>query len=122
CVLFPRAACLSSPVFLFFFPRSRARRDLPSFPTRRSSDLFLCVFSNPVDFHFRWTLPRVWSQLLLFHCRVTIRIFGLMLFPLERSEEHTSELQSRFDLVCRLLLEKKNASDLAQSEMNFCWI
>src|SRR5699024_5642176 len=26
----------------------------------------------------------------------------------ERSEEHTSELQSRFDLVCRLLLENKN--------------
>src|SRR5438067_9085500 len=26
----------------------------------------------------------------------------------QRSEEHTSELQSRFDLVCRLLLEKKN--------------
>src|SRR5699024_12265083 len=25
----------------------------------------------------------------------------------QRSEEHTSELQSRFDLVCRLLLEKK---------------
>ena len=27
--------------------------------------------------------------------------------PTVRSEEHTSELQSRFDLVCRLLLEKK---------------
>src|SRR5438105_5223787 len=27
--------------------------------------------------------------------------------PVERSEEHTSELQSRVDLVCRLLLEKK---------------
>ena len=26
---------------------------------------------------------------------------------LERSEEHTSELQSHYDLVCRLLLEKK---------------
>src|SRR5699024_11904038 len=26
---------------------------------------------------------------------------------LQRSEEHTSELQSRFDIVCRLLLEKK---------------
>src|SRR5699024_12864868 len=26
----------------------------------------------------------------------------------QRSEEHTSELQSRFDLVCRLLLEKNN--------------
>src|SRR5438067_5668438 len=30
------------------------------------------------------------------------------MFPFtKRSEEHTSELQSRFDLVCRLLLEKK---------------
>src|SRR5699024_12075822 len=28
----------------------------------------------------------------------------------DRSEEHTSELQSRFDLVCRLLLEKKKVS------------
>src|SRR3712207_7292990 len=28
--------------------------------------------------------------------------------PIERSEEHTSELQSRQYLVCRLLLEKKN--------------
>src|SRR5699024_12366756 len=28
-----------------------------------------------------------------------------------RSEEHTSELQSRFDLVCRLLLEKKKSSE-----------
>src|SRR5699024_12018803 len=30
-----------------------------------------------------------------------------VLSPEPRSEEHTSELQSRFDLVCRLLLEKK---------------
>src|SRR5699024_12751446 len=30
------------------------------------------------------------------------------LLMVKRSEEHTSELQSRFDLVCRLLLEKKN--------------
>src|SRR2546428_7308447 len=30
--------------------------------------------------------------------------------PGRRSEEHTSELQSRSDLVCRLLLEKKNKS------------
>src|SRR5699024_11758100 len=29
-----------------------------------------------------------------------------------RSEEHTSELQSRFDLVCRLLLEKKKIQDI----------
>src|SRR5438067_3064411 len=42
-------------------------------------------------------------------------VFGLLLIGSSifmaqfsfRSEEHTSELQSRFDLVCRLLLEKK---------------
>src|SRR5438067_10685674 len=38
------------------------------------------------------------------------RIESGVSFPLAsaRSEEHTSELQSRFELVCRLLLEKKN--------------
>src|SRR5438874_7452486 len=37
---------------------------------------------------------------------------GPFLKPLaERSEEHTSELQSRRDLVCRLLLEKKNQNN-----------
>src|SRR5699024_12503956 len=30
----------------------------------------------------------------------------------QRSEEHTSELQSRFDLVCRLLLEKKKKTHI----------
>src|SRR5699024_5626725 len=44
------------------------------------------------------------------------RFYGLWtlqfrdLFKLVRSEEHTSELQSRFALVCRLLLEKKNGA------------
>src|SRR5688572_32624565 len=32
--------------------------------------------------------------------------------PAERSEEHTSELQSQSNLVCRLLLEKKNHTSL----------
>src|SRR2546428_9146755 len=32
-------------------------------------------------------------------------------YTLDRSEEHTSELQSRSDLVCRLLLEKKKIID-----------
>src|SRR5438309_7111029 len=35
-----------------------------------------------------------------------------------RSEEHTSELQSQFHLVCRLLLEKKNgAKDISTKTM-----
>src|SRR5438067_3091200 len=41
------------------------------------------------------------------------------LVPLDRSEEHTSELQSRFDLVCRLLLEKKkkNKNEVRDAKM-----
>src|SRR2546429_5667431 len=35
--------------------------------------------------------------------------------PCDRSEEHTSELQSRLHLVCRLLLEKKKKTDCATS-------
>src|SRR5699024_11959963 len=35
---------------------------------------------------------------------------GVIAFDVTRSEEHTSELQSRFDLVCRLLLEKKKST------------
>src|SRR5207249_7850235 len=35
-----------------------------------------------------------------------------------RSEEHTSELQSRFDLVCRLLLQKKDGDFLRFGDCN----
>src|SRR5438874_9605096 len=50
------------------------------------------------------------APLVLDHRRVRR---GVPDAPLEqrRSEEHTSELQSRRDLVCRLLLEKKNKKD-----------
>src|SRR3712207_7064608 len=41
------------------------------------------------------------------HARERARV-ALELLELRRSEEHTSELQSRQYLVCRLLLEKKN--------------
>src|SRR3712207_7642952 len=42
--------------------------------------------------------------------RVEVRVAGV-----RRSEEHTSELQSRQYLVCRLLLEKKNPTPLRHS-------
>src|SRR5437867_12122704 len=38
-------------------------------------------------------------------------------FGQDRSEEHTSELQSPYDLVCRLLLEKKNSMVTPQSSI-----
>src|SRR5207249_5049978 len=46
------------------------------------------------------TLTRVGEKICV---SCVLRVYRLVC----RSEEHTSELQSRFDLVCRLLLEKK---------------
>src|SRR5690349_22964481 len=101
-----------------FFPSSRAPRDLPSFPTRRSSDLPKAPFSALAfkvmsdPFVGKLTYFRVYSGTLKAGDRVlntttgkTERISRIL--QMHRSEEHTSELQSRRDLVCRLLLEKK---------------
>src|SRR5205809_6056225 len=44
---------------------------------------------------------------------------GNSLGRLERSEEHTSELQSRLHLVCRLLLEKKKIARLPATVRTF---
>src|SRR5699024_11953543 len=41
------------------------------------------------------------------HIKFVMDCFKENTTKIRRSEEHTSELQSRFDLVCRLLLEKK---------------
>src|SRR5690349_23775623 len=45
----------------------------------------------------------------------TVQLQGVTVFG--RSEEHTSELQSRRDLVCRLLLEKKKKTNQTQSHL-----
>src|SRR5699024_12791797 len=95
--------------------------DLHSFPTRRSSDLtdtifihitvvtalrtfiFICGQSRcPVFLAF----PVFTLGLIIDRTVLAVR-FKIIL----RSEEHTSELQSRFDLVCRLLLATKNIID-----------
>src|SRR6266403_4721465 len=49
------------------------------------------------------------------HCPERWRTGRVQRFP-ARSEEHTSELQSRRDLVCRLLLEKKKKNRKNRSE------
>src|SRR2546428_9933512 len=58
-------------------------------------------------------LEGVLHQLLAVAHAVRVEPQDLVHQPLRllRSEEHTSELQSRSDLVCRLLLEKKNNLD-----------
>src|SRR5437763_8159835 len=86
--------------------------DLHSFPTRRSSDLWIILSS--IAFGFAWgtkfnilfvgfiLLP--WLLFYLLQAKSKIKNY----LKLIRSEEHTSELQSPMYLVCRLLLEKKN--------------
>src|SRR5438309_9286793 len=80
--------------FLFFFSWSGDHRDLHSFPTRRSSDL-----SCGADRAARIVLAD--------------SVGHGVAASLIRSEEHTSELQSQFHLVCRLLLEKKKNCSIA---------
>src|SRR5207249_7094002 len=108
------------PYLLFFVSHGRPLY-LHSFPTRRSSDLllqessvealFLGVGVDRVDYT-KGILERSW---LLSGCwrntpsiRRSLPLCRLVPQAARRSEEHTSELQSRFDLVCRLLLEKQD--------------
>src|SRR5699024_11695299 len=92
-----------------------------SFPTRRSSDLMFVTKCWNVKGHLEDHMHHIDEAAQL------LRKGEVVAFPTEtvyglgadatnegavgkattRSEEHTSELQSRFDLVCRLLLEKK---------------
>src|SRR5260370_4690027 len=47
-----------------------------------------------------------------------VEVFNSRRLDLPRSEEHTSELQSHLNLVCRLLLEKKNTEVLAPGSLD----
>src|SRR5699024_12673254 len=101
--------------FRFSFQRPPAPPALHSFPTRRSSDLPTAdAWWPPATRALRHAGLLSPAGHRAFHHRLP----GARLSPLpgaqaardlrlRRSEEHTSELQSRFDLVCRLLLEKK---------------
>src|SRR5699024_12260998 len=92
---------------------------LRAFPTRRSSDLLMVREKSarlsrqpmPTSFPGRYRLvPPSCATPLSKLTRVRSDGFSNTsptTRPVSRSEEHTSELQSRFDLVCRLLLEKQ---------------
>src|SRR5207237_10867685 len=101
-------SCTRSP--LVFFHSTRAPRDLHSFPTRRSSDLMAALVAgarNPVLKAFRERLRDAGKKPKV----AVVAVMRKMLTILNaRSEEHTSELQSHLNLVCRLLLEKKKTN------------
>src|SRR5690606_41950647 len=82
-------------------------RVLHSFPTRRSSDLGQT--GRLVQACTSVTSPISPAQIISAAWRVpSLEYPWLPIWVATRSEEHTSELQSRENLVCRLLLEKKN--------------
>src|SRR5690625_6923554 len=109
---------------LVFYTTYDDIRDQHSFPTRRSSDLFLRKVDETIEDVIRYNFEsdpddKIFEKLLfkkataLFHQGhvekseyITRELLKINL----RSEEHTSELQSRGHLVCRLLLENINHS------------
>src|SRR5438034_8741418 len=91
----------------FFFYCYRAHRDLHSFPTRRSSDLASKRLTSSAGIPPSASLYRPSTGALMRGIRLNASTPGASGYVRLRSEEHTSELQSHSDLVCRLLLEKK---------------
>src|SRR5690606_41838226 len=97
-----------------FLYASRARRHLHSFPTRRSSDLVqtrrLGEPSGAAEAVVVGQREGVQPQphgLTHEGLGMARAVEQAVVAVAVRSEEHTSELQSRENLVCRLLLEKK---------------
>src|SRR5207248_5027911 len=102
--------------------RNCARRELHSFPTRRSSDLMAFDKDNKVTGLRVKTYANLGAYMSLFSSSVPTYLYATLLSgqynipnifaevisvytnTVPRSEEHTSELQSPYDLVCRLLL------------------
>src|SRR5439155_26290704 len=89
--------------FTYFSTYYAGHRYLHSFPTRRSSDLEAFHGERGAGDPQRKALE-VLHAVELAGVKAPRRHRGA-----QRSEEHTSELQSRGHLVCRLLLEKKKA-------------
>src|SRR5206468_13062001 len=98
------------------FRCSAHHRAARSFPTRRSSDL--SRKGRELRASARAAVAFYWNRLgkqvriegrveEVSRPRGPVRVGLGRRDLLDRSEEHTSELQSRSDLVCRLLLEKK---------------
>src|SRR5438132_9236837 len=77
------------------------------FPTRRSSDLAGAGWVDRIELAVK--RRQLHRHIDARQRTIAIRIDQRNRLPaVDRSEEHTSELQSHSDLVCRLLLEKKN--------------
>src|SRR5689334_25414001 len=96
-MLFSHDHCCCTDLFIFFFFNDTATTEIYTLSLHDA--LPILVFH--IGFERAHTFEKTWDQFQIPH-----------FFSRTRSEEHTSELQSQFHLVCRLLLEKKNTISL----------
>src|SRR5207249_10046976 len=82
-------------LFFFFFFNDTATTEIYTLSLHDALPIYLSIvfFEHAEEF--------------MLICRTNVTRISVRQSGIGRSEEHTSELQSRFDLVCRLLLEKK---------------
>src|SRR5207249_9784461 len=106
CLLYPRSGRFlsssltvhTSTFFFFFFLMLRR-------PPRSTLFPYTTLFRSRQATPLRWRALQTWPSPASSRSGSSARLARARSW--RRSEEHTSELQSRFDLVCRLLLEKK---------------
>src|SRR5205809_3629882 len=104
--------------FSLFFYTYADPQALHSFPTRRSSDLTTArILARALNYEMADGSvkgPSIHMPTLGVHCQAIMESRHMDV----RSEEHTSELQSRLHLVCRLLLEKKKKKHKKTKQQN----
>src|SRR5690606_41740753 len=118
----PCLLSLSPSSFLFFFLMIRRPPRSTLFPYttlfrsffRKIVANFLSYFMSEKQAVFNRITTNI--QIAVFHADIFSTV--CIIFDSERSEEHTSELQSRENLVCRLLLEKKKKKEKTTSGNN----
>src|SRR5699024_12734990 len=87
---------------IFFFFNDTATTEIYTLSLHDALPILFSVIVPVLSVQMIDAQPKVSTA---FNLRTTARQLNAV--ETLRSEEHTSELQSRFDLVCRLLLEKK---------------
>src|SRR2546429_1438893 len=92
---------MAHPTYIFFFFNDTATTEIYTLSLHDALPI-LSLFAP------RWWSPRFGWQRSVRWGKGSLPALGPRAQRTRRSEEHTSELQSRLHLVCRLLLEKKN--------------
>src|SRR5699024_12054812 len=87
---------------------------LVSFTDPAPPEIYTLSLHDALPISLKKGFPQFFRQHLYRQARIRHVVIPEHVFHMTtwRSEEHTSELQSRFDLVCRLLLEKKKKRNI----------